>query len=407
MLEELNSLVNKLKATSSRNDKIIILKQNDWCKDIIHDIYNPNILYNVTSKKCKKMTNLGEPMEKASSLEDLLNMLRDVSGHESVRLVNTFINEYGYDELVYSAVDKNLKCRIDDTVINMAFPGLIPTFDVALAKNYSDFAHYVNDDWFWSRKLDGVRLIAQKRGNDVTYWSRQGKPFGTLKALTEEIRAIEGDVVLDGEVCLVIDGVEDFQATMKEIRKKDHTIQNPKFFVFDILTPEEFDNKTSKTILSERLKRLELNGKFVTKLEQQRIGEKDLYSYPEEWEGLILRKDCPYEGKRTKNLLKVKKFDDAEYEVIGIGTGPFQLVEDGREIQIETLTNVLIEHKGNAVSVGSGFSVDERKEFYDDPTKIIGKTITVQYFGTSTNKDGKESLRFPTLKAIYRKKREI
>lgn len=404
MLKEVETLVSQLKATSSRNDKVSILKNNDWSKELLHRIYNPDILYGVTSKKCKKLNDLDGL--KSKDIYDLLDNLLENSGHDSVRLVNQFVEDFGHEALVHTIVDKNLKCRIDDTVINLAFPGLIPTFDVALAKEYSKFADYVTDDWFWSRKLDGVRLIVQKRGSNVTYSSRQGKPFGTLEALTEEIRAIEGDVVLDGEVCLVQDGVEDFQATMKEIRKKNHTIEEPKFFVFDILTTDEFDNRSSTAVLSERLKRLDFTGKRVTKLEQQKIGEKDLYEYPEDWEGLILRKDTGYEGKRTKNLLKVKKFDDAEYEVLDIETGEFQLVENGREIQITTLTNVLISHKGNRVSVGSGFSVDERKAFYANPSEIVGKTIKVQYFGESTNKDGKVSLRFPTLKHIYDGKRD-
>ena len=390
-LIKLEVLVEALKSTSSRIDKINILKSNQWCKDILKQIYDPNILYGVTSAKCKKLKELDGL--KSTDIDNLLLNIKNSSGHDCVRYINQFISDFGFKELIYCIVDKNLKCRIDDTVINSAFTNLIPTFDVALAKNYSDHVDYVTPDWLWSRKLDGVRLIAQKRGSDVTYWSRQGKPFLTLGALTEEIRSIEGDVVLDGEICLMKDGVENFQDVMKEIRKKDHTIQNPKFYVFDILTPEEFDNKQSKIILSERLERLNFNGK-IEKLEQNKIKDKDLYSYPKEWEGLILRKDCGYEGKRTKNLLKVKKFDDAEYEVLGVETGPFQLVEDGREIEVMTVTNVLISHKGNKVSVGSGFSVDERKSFYKDPTEIVGKTICVQYFGTSVGKEGKESLRY-------------
>ena len=30
----------------------------------------------------------------------------------------------------------------------------------------------------------------------------------------------------------------------------------------------------------------------------------------------MLRKDIGYEGKRSKNLLKVKKFHDAEYKLL-------------------------------------------------------------------------------------------
>ena len=41
------------------------------------------------------------------------------------------------------------------------------------------------------------------------------------------------------------------------------------------------------------------------------------YQLERGWEGFMLRKNVGYEGKRSKNLVKVKKFHDAEYEVLG------------------------------------------------------------------------------------------
>ena len=61
-------------------------------------------------------------------------------------------------------------------------------------------------------------------------------------------------MVFDGEVCVVDDnGVEDFQGIMKEIKRKDHTIKNPKYKVFDYLMLDEFDNQKSERKLSDRL----------------------------------------------------------------------------------------------------------------------------------------------------------
>ena len=94
---------------------------------------------------------------------------------------------------------------------------------------------------------------------------------------------------------------------------------------------------------------------------------------------------------------------DEEYTVKNIETGPFRMIDKstGLEKTIETLTNVIIEHKGNDVSVGSGFSLDERVKYYSDPSLIIGKEITVQYFELSKDKDGIESLRFPVVKHVF------
>ena len=62
---------------------------------------------------------------------------------------------------------------------------------------------------------------------------------------------------------------------------------------------------------------------------------------------------------------------------------------------------MIIEHKGNIVSVGSGFSLEERSRYYENPKLIIGKEITVQYFEKSKDKQGIESLRFPVVKHVF------
>ena len=86
--------------------------------------------------------------------------------------------------------------------------------------------------------------------------------------------------------------------------------------------------------------------------------------------------------------------------------GPFRYIKDGTEVEEEMLSAVLIEHKGNIVRVGSGFSIDQRKMFFKNPTGIIGNEITVQYFEESQNQNGEYSLRFPVIKVIHDKERK-
>ena len=66
-------------------------------------------------------------------------------------------------------------------MINKIIPGLIPTFDVALASKYEPKnCDFENERWFASRKLDGVRCIIRKEGNKINAFSRAGKEFTTL-----------------------------------------------------------------------------------------------------------------------------------------------------------------------------------------------------------------------------------
>jgi DNA ligase-1 len=97
---------------------------------------------------------------------------------------------------------------------------------------------------------------------------------------------------------------------------------------------------------------------------------------------------------------------DAEYKVIGAVNGDIRIIENGVEKTINCLSNIVIEHKGNKVGVGSGFTLEQRKEYYKDHSMIIGKTVTVQYFEESQNKQGEYSLRFPVLKHVYNGQRD-
>jgi DNA ligase-1 len=119
------------------------------------------------------------------------------------------------------------------------------------------------------------------------------------------------------------------------------------------------------------------------------------------WEGLILRANEPYKGKRSKDMLKWKTFNDAEYVVTDMEFGPFRYVLNGKETEEQMLSCVTIEHKGYDVRVGSGFSIEQRQYFYNNPKELLGKIIRVNYFEETKNQDGGISLRFPTLAYIY------
>ena len=214
--------------------------------------------------------------------------------------------------------------------INKVIPGCIPTFKVALANPYNvKRVDFKSGDWYGSRKLDGVRCICRKENDIVTFLSRSGKEFLTLSNLENEILKIKGNFILDGEICMVDEnGNEDFQGIMKQIRKKNHKIDNPKFFVFDYLTLEQFDNQTGTTPLTLRLEMViityqnDVNYDMLEFLPQEQLTTEEQFTEmakaAEEagFEGIMVRKNVGYEGKRSHNLLKVKKFHDAEYTVL-------------------------------------------------------------------------------------------
>lgn len=203
---------------------------------------------------------------------------------------------------------------------------------------------------------------------------------------------------------------------MREITRKDHTIKNPHYKIFDILTYDEFMGKEISRIFSSRyemLKDIFTDCERYSVLEQERITcQEDFDRWTQKvsdggWEGFMLRKDVPYESGRTKDLLKVKKFQDAEYIVKDVVTGTATYNEGGSK-EYNVVSALVIEHKGNRVEVGSGLSKEQRINWFNNPQDIIGKEITVQYFEETVNKNNDLiSLRFPVLKCVYENGRNV
>lgn len=441
LLDKLDKLVNELNSSNSNKDKESKLREyrnDEEIKRILFYTYNPFYQFNITSKNCiKNRSKLPVLVQVGYTLFDLLDDLRlqNISGHEAISRVNGFVSlNPEHEELIYRVIDKDLKTRTGDKLINKAIPNLIPTFEVALAEKYEpgmvDFPQrsiilheflIKRAGWYVSRKLDGVRcIIVVDEDGDVESYSRQGKRFETLSIIEQEIKKIGlTHVVFDGEICMVDEnGNESFQGVMKEIRKKDHTMENAMFKVFDCLSLTEFTTGVGDTPLQGRLLHLlafldSEDTPHVSVLEQELVRDEEHFqewvsrASDEGWEGVMIRKNVGYEGKRTKNLLKVKTFHDEEYVVTGVESNMIRHIVDGVDVEEEMLSRIMIEHKGNVVGVGSGFTMEQRRDFHRDPSLIVGKTVTIQYFEESQNQDGEFSLRFPVIKHIYENDRDV
>lgn len=454
----LQDYINETNQSNSVNDKLEVLKRykdNKFLQQVFYYTYNPFFQYHVSVANLIKRADLIID----TKYDDLFKMLDDlhlckITGHEAISNVNGFVKKFEkFKKEIHYIIGRNLETRITTTLINRIIPALVPEFDVALCEDYDKVKDnkkpkFDQDVWFASRKLDGLRTIAQVDGNgDTIFYSRAGKEFKTFNVVAAEIKKLGfKNIILDGEMCLLkANGDDDFQGIMKEYSKKNHTIRNPRYRLFDCLTVEEFGSQHSDIIFSNRLKRLDwLNDDdslIIKKLEQTHLkNQKEfedlrIYAADQGWEGIILRRDFAYEGKRSKNMLKVKQFQDAEYIVEDIISEPIRVINDinpedlidfkGRtygELTKEELaimdkvkkeqteimlSAIVIRHKGSRVKVGSGFSMEQRKLFHQNPSLIVGKTITVKYFEETENQHGEFSLRFPILKTIFEKERDV
>jgi DNA ligase-1 len=215
------------------------------------------------------------------------------------------------------------------------------------------------------------------------------------------------------------DGSDDFQGILKQIQRKNHTIENPRYQIFDILQAGEFAGDDESPLFSTRIDCREnwlgdlKSSTILEMLPQVRIKDEDsldelkAQSKDSNWEGLIARKDTTYSSGRSKHMLKIKEFFDDEYIVTGMILGPQRVIVNGKEVEEEMLSAVTIDHKGSQVQVGSGFTIDQRRHYYRNMGEIMGATITVQYFEETTDQHGNNSLRFPVFKGNHGKTRSI
>ena len=430
-LQALSLLINELNETNSSKLKLEILAKHPECKKILFYVYNDFYQYGVSPENCKKRSYITTrdivDTDITDDIYELLDALRTkkASGHYALRACNSFAERFPETaDVFWKIIDRDLKARIDAKAINKVFPELIPSFDVALAEKYDPAKSKIdfNGKYVFSRKLDGVRVICIVNSlEDIKFYSRAGHEFFPLQKVREALQSIGESIVgkvFDGEMCIIDEnGLEDFTAVVGEIKRKDHTIERPVYKLFDCLTIDEFFAKKSTRNLFER--HVELNAVIpkgipqLNVLEQIPLTEESMAKGLEEarskgWEGLIIRKaDVGYVGKRSKDLLKVKEFQDAEYEIRDVEMGVKAMLIDGKMQDTMCLAAVKIDHKGNGVSVGSGWTDEQRVKYYIHPEDLIGKTITVKYFAESKDKDGKLSLRFPIMKHLYEQKRNI
>lgn len=367
-------------------------------------------------------------------LDSLAN--RNITGNAAIALVEDTIAKFIEEDrlILHAILARNLKIGLSSTSFNKHSDEKIEKFKVALACNLDKIkgVNPLDGTWYASRKLDGCRCIAivDTEAKTVQFMSRQGKEFTSLLNLVNPMLTLcdeySGKIVFDGELCAIDeDGNEDFSKAIQKVTKKDVQATDVKYCIFDVLSYEAFingrDNRSEAPIFSKRYntyKDLYYNHntedvtRYISILLQERItSQEDFDKWSKSvkdngWEGFMLHKDLPYEAGRIKDLLKVKKFQDAEYIVEGVETGKVVYNEDGMK-EYDVVRAIIIDHKGTKVHVGSGLSKEQRIEWFKNPSQIIGKTVTVQYFQESKNmaNDGL-SLRFPVLKYVYENERD-
>ena len=414
-------ILRKIGQTSGRNDKIDIIKnniQNDEFKNVLQFVFDGLIVTGISDKKWEKVS--PSNTSQFNNLTEVLEYLKknNTGKDENVSMVRSFESNLSSDDadIFKKIVCKSLSIGIDSSSVNTAvgYP-MIKVFDVMLAESYDDNQERViGKEFILSTKMDGLRLFAYKINNKIELYSRSGKKFEGLDDIENDLKCLP-DGLYDGELLFnynTNDSAALYRMTIKEANKKGFK-SNLIFNVFDYIDDYEsyISTKVCNTKCSDRKKFLhkvlnENKLKWIKEVEILYQGNdvneiKPIFDKITRngGEGLMLNiADAPYEGKRTRNILKIKKFNTADLRVIDTFEGKGKMVGSLGGIVVE----LTVKNNVYKVSVGSGFSDIERKYYWENKDEILGKIVEIRYFEVSNNEKGEYSLRFPGWLGIIR-----
>lgn len=423
----IKDIIEKLRKTSSTNEKIKILEENKnnvGLKNILEMTYNPHKKYGIATTILED--NEVSKESAFTSLQELTDTLAKSNINNELRKqTKRFlldVDDYYLRELYKDVLTKDLKIGVNTQTINKVWEGLIPTSETGvtikpmLASKFN-FDKPPVGEFVVTEKLDGIRCLAICKKDNVELYTRQGKLIqGCVeieKDLKELVKECGKEFVLDGELLADDCSYEDvYKETTKRVKNKNEIKTGIHFTVFDILEIEEFEKLDCKTKYYDRLMKL-LTIQTQTEVDSKITFIKPLYrgssidtllslleTYKEKGaEGLMVNlMDSNYEFKRSKTLLKVKVMQTADLRIVGF--------EEGQGKHSGKLGAVLVEYKSNIVKVGSGFSDAEREYIWDNKQDYIEKIAEVQYFEETKNKEGGLSLRFPVWKHLRADKTE-
>ena len=400
-------ILEKIKNTPGSNAKKALLEEhrgNQLLKSVLRYGLDPFIPFNIVKiprTKVRISPPGGTEDERFETFFRLANACaaRELSGNDAIRAMEGVFASCTQDEEVWmrKILKKHLSIGASTKTVNKVFPGLIPTFEVALAQKFEK-KRIEGKRVCVEPKLDGIRCFAIVENGDALLYARSGKLITNFDSTIGTELANLPDGCYDGEIM-----GEDFIALMRQAYRKDDVITEGTYLaLFDYLPMEEWTSREAKMICEHRynelknrvgnqrkylrvVSRFEIDYTGKSVLDYQNIKALHDDFVKDGFEGAMVKNlDAPYKFGRGPEVMKLKAFHDVDLKIERLieGTGK----HSGK------LGSVVVNYQGVEVQVGSGFSDDLREAIWEEPSNFVGRMIEVRY--QEVTPDG--SLRFPT-----------
>jgi len=247
-------------------------------------------------------------------------------------------------------------------------------------------------------KYDGVRCraIPLENSNEFILLSSEENIIYSVPHINKALSRLQLKAELDGELyCHGMNFEEIFSITSRTVNLHPNwSIMN--FHIFDIvnLLPQ-----MERTIMLENLHNLSSSIKVAPfwlceSLEDVMRTFDKVISL--NYEGIIVRHNsAPYERKRSTLVMKFKPKQSDNYEILG-----YQEEIDKFGVPKGSLGAIVCASgDGNTFSVGSGFTAEQRQNFWGSRDSLICKELKVKYQHLTA---GKKVPRFPVFVEVIR-----
>ena len=169
-------------------------------------------------------------------------------------------------------------------------------------------------------KLDGVRAIVTQDG----VFSRTGKVFDGLDWLVDIFNQVPNLAALDGELYCHGKPFDEISGAVRRQGEKPDWLE---YHIFDFIPESELVNSARYEIWASSYWHLLNKGRVKTVKTVYLVNQAEADDYLEQcleqgYEGIMLRNpEGKYEQKRSRNLHKYKKMQDAEFKIVGYREG--------------------------------------------------------------------------------------
>lgn len=418
----------KLQSISGAKAKCDFIKSHDedpYFKRFLYFALNPLITYNISKKSLDKlMSGNNTDGQKLIFFNDIFECCEHLSRLRSMddatlRQIKTLLDmkypEQEEKELYMQLLSKTVRLGITGKTINKIIPNLIPEWEVQQAYPVDKYPLKTGTEFWLTQKLNGARATLY----EGQLLARSGMPYKGLEHITEALSWLRvAGFVVDGELTLRDKGSlsdnEAFRVATGVLNSDSVNKTVICYTIFDMIPVKDFDAlkpqvtyKYRRDILNQFAERIADTDGAVKVLpvlyhgtDQSKIEELLEQMVREDKEGLMINTDAPYRRTRHKGILKVKRFYTMDLPIIRC--------EEGTGRLSGTLGAFVLKYKENEVKVGSGFTDEQREQFWNNRDDMEGLLCEVKYKEISQDKGtGLESLQFPVFVGIRTDKTEV